>query len=107
MDAGELLECVCGKRAWGTRKKYRATVSDATSNDTGAAVVTVSDEDFALLLYDAYIDKWIIEISPRQKGEPRSKQIVGNYTQTNGASTEYGGWSEEGIRRFTQLCEIL
>jgi len=56
--AGELLECVCGKRGWGNRKKYKATISDAKSNDTGAPVVTVSDEAFALLLYDAYIDKW-------------------------------------------------
>ena len=105
--AGELLECVCGKRAWGTRKKYRATISDATSNDTGAAVVTVSDEDFALLLYDAYIDKWIMRYHQDRRGEPRSKRIVGKYTQTNGASTEYGGWGEEGIRRFNQLCEMI
>ena len=105
--AGELLECVCGKRAWGTRKKYRATISDATSNDTGAAVVTVSDEAFALLLYDAYIDKWIMRYHQDRRGEPRSKRIVGKYTQTNGASTEYGGWSEEGIRRFNQLCEMI
>jgi hypothetical protein len=105
--AGELLECVCGKRAWGTRKKYRATISDATSNDAGAAVVTVSDEAFALLLYDAYIDKWIMRYHQDRRGEPQSKRIVGKYTQTNGASTEYGGWSEEGIRRFNQLCEMI
>ncbi len=66
--AGELLECVCGKRAWGTRKKYRATISDATSNDAGAAVVTVSDEAFALLLYDAYIDKWIMRYHHDRRG---------------------------------------
>jgi hypothetical protein len=41
---------VCGKRAWGTRKKYRATISDVTLSDTGAFIVMVSDEAFALLL---------------------------------------------------------
>lgn len=105
--AGELLECVCGKRAWGTRKKYRARMTDAKSTDTGAAVVTVSDEAFALLLYDAYIDKWIIRYHQDRRGEPHSKRIAGKYTQKNGTSTEYGGWSEEGIRRFNQLCEMV
>ena len=70
-------------------------------------MVTVSDEAFALLLYDAYIDKWIMRYHQDRRGEPRSKRIVGKYTQTNGASTEYGGWSEEGIRRFNQLCEMI
>ena len=79
---------MCGKRAWGTRKKYRATISDATSSDTGAVIVTVSDEAFALLLYDAYIDKWIKRYHQDRKGEPRSKRIVGKYTQTDGASME-------------------
>ena len=105
--AGELLECVCGKRAWGTRKKYRATISDATANDTGKFIVTVSDEAFALLLYDAYINKWIKRYHEDRRGEPRSKRIVGKYTQTDGASTEYGGWSEEGIHRFNLLCEMV
>lgn len=48
------------KRAWGTRTKYRATISAAISNDTaGAFTVTVLDEALALLLYDAYIGKGI------------------------------------------------
>ena len=107
--AGELLECVCGKRAWGTRMKYRATISDATSRETGASIVTVSDEAFALLLYDAYVDKWIIRYHQDRRGEPRSKRMVGRYTQADagGASNEYGGWSEEGICRFNQFCEIV
>ena len=32
---------------------------------------------------------------------------MGKYTQTNGASKEYGGLSEEGICRFNQLCEMI
>ena len=105
--ADELLECVCGKRAWGTRKKYRATISNATSNDTGDFIVSVSDEAFALLLYEAYIDKWIKRYHEDRRGEARSKRIVGRYTKTDGSSAEYGGWSEEGILRFNQLCEMV
>jgi hypothetical protein len=106
--AGELLECVCGKRGWGNRKKYKATISDAKSNDTGAPVVTVSDEAFALLLYDAYIDKWIKRYHEDRRGDPRSKRIVGKYTHTDGGtSNEYGGWTEEGILQFNVLCEMV
>ena len=76
----EWLECVCGKRAWGTRMKYRATISEATSNDTGAFIVTVSER-----------------YHQDRRGEPRLKRIVGKYTQTDGASNESGGWSEEGF----------
>jgi len=42
--AGELVECVSGKRAWGARTKYKAMISEATSNDTRELIVTVSDE---------------------------------------------------------------
>jgi hypothetical protein len=55
--AGELLQYVSGKRAWRTRTKYRAIISEATTNDTGELIVTISDKAFALLLYKNYIDK--------------------------------------------------
>ena len=34
------------------------------------------------------------------------KGVVGKYTQTDGASNEYGGSSEEG-RQFNQLSEMV
>jgi hypothetical protein len=49
---GEFLQTVCGNRAWGSKKKYWSTISDATSSDTDNAIVTVSDNAFAQLLYD-------------------------------------------------------
>jgi len=57
--AGELLECVVGKIAWGSRKKYRSRISEAKYDNTSDYIVTVSDEAFALLLYENYIGKWI------------------------------------------------
>ena len=104
---GEFLQTVCGKRAWGSRKKYRSTISDATSSDTGNAIVTVSDEAFALLLYDAYIDKWIKRYHEDRRGEPRTPRMVGKYTKNEDASSEYGGWSDEGIEMFNMLGEIV
>ena len=43
---GEFLQTECGKRAWGSRKKYRSTIFDTTSSDKGNVNVTVSDEAF-------------------------------------------------------------
>ena len=104
---GEFLQTVCGMRAWGSRKKYRSTISDATSSDTGNAIVTISDEAFALLLYDAYIDKWIKRYHEDRRGEPRTPRMVGKYTKNEDASSEYGGWSDEGIEMFNMLGGIV
>ena len=54
-----LLECVCWKIAWGAKKKYRSRISDAKYDNTNESIVTVSDEAFALLFYENYINKWI------------------------------------------------
>ena len=63
---GSFLECVCGKKAWG-KAKYVSLVSLACeTNRTAAKLVTMSDEAFALLIFDNYIDKWI-EISEEEK----------------------------------------
>ena len=54
---GEFLECVCGARHWGKQKEYQL-ISKATLIGTREKIVTKSDEAFALLLYENYIDKW-------------------------------------------------
>jgi hypothetical protein len=104
---GELLECVCGKRAWGARMKYKATISEAKDKDTGEIVVTVSDEAFALLLFENYIDKWIKRYHEDKNGDEKSKRMAGRYTKSNIGYSEYGGWSEDGVLRFNELCEMV
>ncbi len=52
---GSFLECVCGKKAWGSAK-YTGLVSESAMKDkTKGKIVTVSDKEFALLLFDNYI----------------------------------------------------
>jgi len=99
-----LLECVCGKIAWGAKKKYRSTISDAKYDNTNESIVTVSDEAFALLLYENYIDKWVTRYhNPPPPGVKGSK-IMGKYTRCSIGTSDYGGWSEEGVVRFNELC---
>jgi hypothetical protein len=55
---GEFLKSVCaGARQWG-KQKERQLISNATLIGTREKIVTKSDEAFALLLYENYIDKW-------------------------------------------------
>ncbi|KAI2499769.1 hypothetical protein MHU86_14712 [Fragilaria crotonensis] len=67
---GKLLECVVGKIAWGSKKKYRSRISEAKYDNTNESIVTVSDEAFALLLYENYIGKYITRYhNPLPQGE--------------------------------------
>ena len=51
------LECVCGARARRNAKKTML-VSDAQDEHDNGRIVTKSDEVFALLLIDNYLEKW-------------------------------------------------
>jgi hypothetical protein len=112
---GEFLECVSGRRVWG-RKKFTHKVSDPMERGSAEKVVTVSDEAFAILVYENYIDKWIRKFNCEQRGElgedtnEIEKRIKGRYTAgttTRAANIMYGGWSDEGLIRFNQLCRLV
>ena len=50
------LECVCGATVW-NNAKTKQLISEAR-DPSGSKVVSVSDEAFALLLIDNYLEKW-------------------------------------------------
>jgi hypothetical protein len=117
------LECVSGKKAWG-KAKYTSLVSKAATTDkTQGKIVTVSDEAFALLLFDNYIEKWIemAAESAKEKEETlqgeRDKQDKKKTTERRrgkytGASVKsghckFGGWSQHGMKRFNALFTLV
>ena len=102
--AHSLLECVCGKIAWGAKKKYRSRISDAKYDNTKESV---SDEAFVILLYENYIDKWITRYHNPPPPGIKGRKIMGKYTRSRIGYSEYGGWSEEGVIRFNELCSIV
>jgi hypothetical protein len=103
---GEFVACVSGTKVWG-RKKYHCRVSEAVV-DKGSQqlVVTVSDEAFALLLYENYIDKWITRFHIKHHGA-KSDTINGKYTSPVMNHLLFGGWSAEGVARFNELSAIV
>ena len=119
---GTYLECVCGKRNWGRQKQHQR-VSEATDKGSQAKTVTISDEAFALLIFENYIDKWISTmtsadnvqgdglVEPEVQGEVlgRMKQPRhrGKYTSKKSGHCKYGGWSREGMARFNELYKLV
>jgi hypothetical protein len=109
---GEFLECVAGKRGWG-KQKYFQKVSTAVDRETNEALVTVSDEAFALLMLENYREKWLLRYQEacssaagRRRSTDKNKRIDGKYTSSINGHTEFGGWNKRGIRKFNYYCRL-
>jgi len=118
------LECVCGASAW-NNAKTKQLVSEAR-DASGSKIVSVSDEAFALLLIDNYLEKWktradeedTARIEPVGDGaarittegeNTRKKQTktAGKYTGKAKGQCKWGGWSSEGIKQFNFLRKLV
>jgi hypothetical protein len=118
------LECVCGVALW-NKAKTKQLVSEARDT-SGSKVVSVSDEAFALLLIDNYLEKWKIRAAEEDaenielvgdgaaaittEGEnARRKQTKtpGKYTGKAKGQCKWGGWSSEGIQQFNFLRKLV
>ena len=64
-------------------------------------------EAYAILLYKNYIDKWVIRYHNPPPPDVKESKIMGKYTRSSIGYSEYGGWSEEGVIRFNELCSIV
>ena len=128
------LECVCGAIPWRNGKKAML-VSKADDGHRGK-LVTKSDEAFALLLIDNYMEKWIKalekegnpstdtvaddtndnddndnntgEVGTNAKQKKKAmKRMPGKYTAKKNGHCKYGGWSREGTARFNELYNLV
>jgi hypothetical protein len=118
------LECVCGASAW-NYAKTRQRVSEA-KDACGVSVVSKSDEAFALLLIDNYMEKWKgkAEAEAQAAGtdtdhgtdnnngmteagngatKTKTTRMAGRYTAKANGQCRYGGWSDKGIEQFNKL----
>ena len=74
--------------------------------------VTVSDEGFALLVYENQEKRWQQLFKKLQDGEQNPKiTIPGKYTdggtrpgRAGGTNREHKGWKNEGLHKFNSLC---
>jgi hypothetical protein len=121
------LECVCGARAWRNAKKTML-VSESRDEHDGV-IVTKSDEAFALLLIDNYLEKWKMTLGGEEQsadaeavnntnmmeeaedngrqGKKTTAKLPGKYTEKKSGHCKYGGWSRAGMARFNQLYSLV
>ena len=87
--------------------------------------MTISDEAFALLLYDNYIDKWVktFQREEQQRLEtlalplpasvstgtrkPSKEREKGKYTAQKTGHCKYGGWSREGMEAYNKFYHLV
>ncbi len=72
-------------------------------------LVTISDKAFALQMYENYKDK-LTKQGNEQAGQsvPSGKKVIrGKFTVQNSGTCKYGGWSHAGMRRFTELYDLV
>ena len=119
---GTFLECVCGRRNWGKLVKCTALVSQAKDKDGGPnRVVTKSDEAFALLIFENYVNKWKMQkavpvddanannagADEREATIQKQPRQTGTYTGQKSGHCKYGGWSHDGMVRFNELYKLV
>jgi len=105
MFVENFLACVVGKVQW-KRNVKKNLITKFTTN---------SDEAFALLVLENGWDEWIkIDahehfFSKQGLNEEKTRKVVGGgrYTAEAKGSIRFGGWKEEGVLRFNELCEIV
>ncbi len=112
---------MCGRRHWG-KQKLTDLVSQAKDKDGGRnRVVTKSDEAFALLLFENYIDKWKLQkavtvddanatnagTDEREVTKHKQPRQRGKYTGKKSRHCKYGGWSQDGMARFNELYKLV
>jgi hypothetical protein len=122
------LECVCGARAWRNAKK--TMMASVARDEHNGIIVTKSDEAFALLLIDNYLEKWkkMLEAeeqsadaepvdnmnmtgeeaqADRRQRKKVTTKLPGKYTEKKSGHCKYGGWSRAGMARFNELYSLV
>jgi len=86
-------------------------------NKTVSELATPSDKAFTLLLLENTWDQWstrdLTEYKDERKynavtGEwDKRKPVYGKWTRGAGGERRYGGWTEDGVNRFNELCVLV
>lgn len=116
---GRLLTAAAGVGDWGDSQKYFTTVSNSTfPNAPNKHHVPASTEAFCITCYSGYRDMWVNQYhhrhkhgkktpfpnTRRQKGATpltaEEKKWTCLYTDPDSGSTQYGGWSQEGLNKY-------
>ena len=85
------------------------------TNELLSEYVTVSDEAFALLLYENQEQRWeALFTEMYQNNNKKPPQMPGKYTdggtrkgRVGRSTTKNGGWHDDGLERFNDICVAI
>ena len=94
-------------------KAYREEVLRAQVKGVGEMnmLVTVCDEAFALHYIDKRMQKFHTEqeitvATDNVTGNKGKKRMKGKFTRGSVGHCEFGGWSEQGVKQYNELCTL-
>jgi hypothetical protein len=64
---------------WSRRKYHNSPISEAVNWDTGVQTISVSDDAFAFMLLENYLDKWKNNFVAKANGVVLDKKLDGKY----------------------------
>lgn len=93
------MPCMMKKTVW---KKHK-------SLSTVSALCSITSEAFLYLLMDNNWEYWTTKISNNNlpDGVPKVKEPDPKYTCGKHRFGRNGGWSDSGMQRFNELCELI
>ena len=108
---GTFIDSASGKRSWG-KQKYKQWVSTESEQGGQSKLVTKSDEAFAFLVFENYIDKWkttaVAAPAPEGGGAEQARQSTKKNKQRGKfTGKKYGGWCHEGTTHFNELYKMV
>ena len=110
---GTFLEFIAGKRSWGSKTFHTAITSVLrTGNNTQKPDAgSISDEAFAIVLFENYRHKWMKSMKKMLRGSAVNDGMVtrmyGKFTERNVGQSQFSGWTPEGVQKFNSYCNLV
>ena len=104
----ELLPKQVGSLVWSKDTRNYETICNAKRRDiTSLNMITSDDEAFTVLVVENSYDRWVKEMERKEDDDEtdsnsnkKKHSFNGRFTTTDSGQVEWGGWSEEGRKRF-------
>ena len=109
-----LIPKVAGHKNWGPSKRHYELMSFGLCTDEGVAngdgLVTCSDEAFLAVLWENCFKKWRYKAqcaSQGKKPDDKHDDMKTPCTDSKGGQKKCGGWNKEGIKRHSELKDMI
>ena len=111
------LPAIAGNTYWS--KAIRRTSTMTLANFKNKHCITVTTEAMAVLIYENCAQKWVAIFNwkeggneskkkiPKKKDDKDSAQFQGKWSDSYCGQDKYGGWHDDGLRRFLDILALV